>query len=1042
MFERILANKLPFFVLALTFFTLFLTSCAETLPIANQDDLVFDETKYKNANILRGGRLYDKWWAEKRVSAPTGANPVWEYTANPDSANGLNGGQWRCKTCHGWDYKGINGAYGDLNSSNYTGVRGLINDNPGFTPESAFKVISNGVVQRIQYNNPDPSVPEVPHVFYGNDKLDASDIYDLTKFIFEFANRDSIEFVTGDPVRGKEVYIKAGSTGNSCSSIGCHSANKALIVDVAQTNEAEFLHKVRVGNPGTFMPGGLDNRQAKDVYEFVKSGANLTVIPTSDFDQATYDALGNDDIALGGLLYDKWWDAAASATEPGTTHSLWPPTNTTTGSDTWRCKECHGWDYRGKDGAYGNPGKHNTGIKGIVNTANSTMLMLTADNVYSFLKTDANHGFNNKFSAAEFYALTKFIMTMREEAAQNKASFNFINDNSLTTINGNKANGKTLYEDTTKLRCATCHGSDGKLLDFADHTVNPDAHEFLNDIAQENPWEFIHKLRFGQPASSMPGSIQITSPASFASIEAAVDILAYAQTELVPNIKRAGLLYDKWWKVKNVKVDTPPSQRNASWTGTTDTTKVDNPTTWRCKECHGWDYNGVDGAYGDATSKHYSGIKGFLGSTQTKSKTETEIFDLIKTGPASVSDHAFGLYLSDEDITLLAQFIKDDTNGVPPVADLNTALASSNTTNGKTLYEASSPGNCKTCHGANGKTLPQAVINVLANDNGPEFIHKSRFGNPGSAMTPTSTLFQGLSLAQAGDVLAYSKTLGQTTGVTPSYSNADPVRGGRLFDKWWAEMQASDDTVQPPAQENPHWLESYNPSIIPGSKRTTDSWRCKSCHAWNYKGIGFFNSGIPTDNGNDNLLNKINNVLPSIYTNTTDLQNYIFNWIKNGDPSGRHRFGSTVTATLLPSPLGDQEIWDLTRFLLDGGIIDSFAYIQASGYVRQLPDEANRLSRGEGLFKGSISSSVNCSDSTCHGLDGKARPGVDVFALSAPYSATTNTEGNPWEFLHKVRFGQPGTAMPSLIDSGLNLDDAYDVLIYGQQTFNSSSPTQ
>ena len=31
---------------------------------------------------------------------------------------------------------------------------------------------------------------------------------------------------------------------------------------------------------------------------------------------------------------------------------------------TWRCQECHGWDYLGKDGAYGT-GPHYTGIKGI-----------------------------------------------------------------------------------------------------------------------------------------------------------------------------------------------------------------------------------------------------------------------------------------------------------------------------------------------------------------------------------------------------------------------------------------------------------------------------------------------------------------------------------------------------------------------------------------------------------------------------------------------------------------------------------------------------
>src|SRR3990172_11800171 len=63
-------------------------------------------------------------------------------------------------------------------------------------------------------------------------------------------------------------------------------------------------------------------------------------------------------VAKGGQLYDKWWKAAGVA-EPTGDHPLWATqtTNTRKGLDTWRCKECHGWDYKGKDGAYGS-GSH------------------------------------------------------------------------------------------------------------------------------------------------------------------------------------------------------------------------------------------------------------------------------------------------------------------------------------------------------------------------------------------------------------------------------------------------------------------------------------------------------------------------------------------------------------------------------------------------------------------------------------------------------------------------------------------------------------
>ncbi|MDP2935907.1 MAG: hypothetical protein Q8O86_05400, partial [Dehalococcoidia bacterium] len=64
-------------------------------------------------------------------------------------------------------------------------------------------------------------------------------------------------------------------------------------------------------------------------------------------------------ISAGGKLYDEWWEEAPGATEPKGDQPLWATqtTNTRKGTDTWRCKECHGWDYGGKDGAYGS-GSH------------------------------------------------------------------------------------------------------------------------------------------------------------------------------------------------------------------------------------------------------------------------------------------------------------------------------------------------------------------------------------------------------------------------------------------------------------------------------------------------------------------------------------------------------------------------------------------------------------------------------------------------------------------------------------------------------------
>lgn len=69
-------------------------------------------------------------------------------------------------------------------------------------------------------------------------------------------------------------------------------------------------------------------------------------------------------IARGGRLYDKWF-AENKAAKPTADHPAYTVKDGKYGKDaSWRCKECHGWDYLGKDGAYAKGG-HATGIKGI-----------------------------------------------------------------------------------------------------------------------------------------------------------------------------------------------------------------------------------------------------------------------------------------------------------------------------------------------------------------------------------------------------------------------------------------------------------------------------------------------------------------------------------------------------------------------------------------------------------------------------------------------------------------------------------------------------
>ena len=70
-------------------------------------------------------------------------------------------------------------------------------------------------------------------------------------------------------------------------------------------------------------------------------------------------------LASGGRLYDNWM-AAQQADEPERTHPSWPTSNAKKkGATTWRCKSCHGWDYKGAQGKYAS-GSYKTGIPGVI----------------------------------------------------------------------------------------------------------------------------------------------------------------------------------------------------------------------------------------------------------------------------------------------------------------------------------------------------------------------------------------------------------------------------------------------------------------------------------------------------------------------------------------------------------------------------------------------------------------------------------------------------------------------------------------------------
>lgn len=180
-------------------------------------------------------------------------------------------------------------------------------------------------------------------------------------------------------------------------------------------------------------------------------------------------------IARGARLYDKWFKENGAA-KPTADHPAYPVKDGKYGKDSsWRCKECHGWDYRGKDGAYAKGG-HFSGIKGITGAAGKDPAMIAA------LLRDKNHAYSEaQLNAKDAADLALFVSKGQIDTTR------YLESNKSK---GNGAKGEVYFNTL----CAGCHGLDGKKVKDAPP---------LGSVA-DNGAEMLHKILNGQPGEPMP----------------------------------------------------------------------------------------------------------------------------------------------------------------------------------------------------------------------------------------------------------------------------------------------------------------------------------------------------------------------------------------------------------------------------------------------------------------------------------------------------------------------------------------------------------
>ena len=202
-------------------------------------------------------------------------------------------------------------------------------------------------------------------------------------------------------------------------------------------------------------------------------------------------------IARGGRLYDNWI-SALKFDAPKENHAAWPAANTSkSGPVTWRCKSCHGWDYKGRDGAYAK-GSYLTGIPGVTRFAGAEPAQIVA------IMRDKTHGFGDQLKEQDLQDLAMFV-------SKGQINYETMIVPETKAPKGNAETGSAYYNTI----CSGCHAKDG--------TKPTDMPESLGKLMNDNPWETGHKVLNGQPGESMPAMRAIDR-------QVVADILAYLAT--------------------------------------------------------------------------------------------------------------------------------------------------------------------------------------------------------------------------------------------------------------------------------------------------------------------------------------------------------------------------------------------------------------------------------------------------------------------------------------------------------------------------------
>lgn len=255
-----------------------------------------------------------------------------------------------------------------------------------------------------------------------------------------------------------------------------------------------FKRTIGIGLAAGFLAASLGLAVAGD-YDGIKEAQDFaTGVPANPSESWI--------LSAGGRMYDNWWNALDVA-EPEGTHPAYPEASKKSGSTTWRCKECHGWDFMGTAGVYSS-GSHFTGIVGV----NGAMGMDAGD--FAALMRGDVHGYTADMINDDAMArLAAFISRGQPDMAK------YVDLSTRTVIPGDIDRGRSVFQSV----CAACHGFDGRFLDWGD----PEEPAYIGTEAVAAPDEVFNKIQNAHPGVDM-ANLRSFGP------EIVRDVLTYVAT--------------------------------------------------------------------------------------------------------------------------------------------------------------------------------------------------------------------------------------------------------------------------------------------------------------------------------------------------------------------------------------------------------------------------------------------------------------------------------------------------------------------------------